>query len=810
MRIQSVISCTAIVLLTLIWPAKVSAHTIEVYSKEIPWNSEAVQTDSCKIFSINEAIASAEAGDEIIIHEGIYREKVVVNKDNITIRNFESDYVLVTGCEIVDNWDDATGMYPGVKVADVSNIPIETDFTQLFADGKAEMMARYPNNTTGDMLAPMDANSGYAPLSNVYKDAGVNTNGHATVGGTTSLPNVDLTGGIFRGMTGKMRNYVYGTVNSSSGNSVTFKAINNGVWKNDAAIKSTQHKFSWGFVMHKNLIDYPGEWFLDNNKLYYLPQANEQMGNTRIEIQIREKVLVLNNTSGITLEGLNFIAGNVDMQNTSNTIIENCTMRYLYPFWTPNSYGQGNTDNTGIYLSNSLNNRFKDLYVAHSWGNMFTLKDCVNTSFENCITEDFGWVGVFTSAIHINRSDNTNINHCTFGNAGRFQIRIDGGDALVNITDCDFYGAMQMGEDAGPIEATSTGKIGALSLKGSVIAYNKIHDVQGVPVSDGNYNKVKATAFYLEDTQNYTAHHNLVYNIKADNYTGPYDIERVGEFLYMGPRYNAMHEPVNFYNNTIWNVDGNISIWNIEIDNWQELGIAPPDTTGLMESGHFTNNIFMNGPSYKISYVRQVLSSTGGNLGYVTLNPSPSLTTTDFNQFATHCASLNYHFNPQTNVFFNLNDASSNFVNSTDGNFTLLGSSAAKAAGTKIDGITSSDNPDCGALEAGDRVLQAGASLQLPDFKDIANIGTESQSLIQDTKLKLYPNPTHQRITIQGFKKQAENTNLTVYSNNGQVVISKQVNLENGEFKLDVSALKNGCYHIKLVCYPSALSFIKI
>ena len=51
------------------------------------------------------------------------------------------------------------------------------------------------------------------------------------------------------------------------------------------------------------------------------------------------------------------------------------------------------------------------------------------------------------------------------------------------------FGAMEVGGDAGPIEATSTGKIGAIDLKGSVIAYNKVHDVVGVPVSS-SYNFV--------------------------------------------------------------------------------------------------------------------------------------------------------------------------------------------------------------------------------------------------------------------------------------------------------------------------------
>ena len=42
----------------------------------------------------------------------------------------------------------------------------------------------------------------------------------------TTIPGVDLTGGIVRGMTGKMRNYVYGDIVSNSGNTISFKAIN--------------------------------------------------------------------------------------------------------------------------------------------------------------------------------------------------------------------------------------------------------------------------------------------------------------------------------------------------------------------------------------------------------------------------------------------------------------------------------------------------------------------------------------------------------------------------------------------------------
>ncbi|MFY0607655.1 MAG: Ig-like domain-containing protein [Cyclobacteriaceae bacterium] len=702
--------------------------TIHVYSIDIPWESDQLTEEEEKIYSINEAISMVSAGDIIILHKGVYRERVVVNKNDLTIKSENGEYVLVTGNEVVSGWSEAPDMISGVVNADISSFNIETDYTQLFANGNRQIMARHPNNETGRMMEPMGDASGYASLISVSKDEGANGTGHATFQGQ-QLPNVDLTGGIFRGLTGKMRNYVYGTIVGSSGNTVDFKAISNGVWKNAAAISNTYHKWSWGYVLHKNLIDYPGEWFADGTQLYYYPYEDENILNTRIEIQVREKVMVLSNTSGVTVTGVHFAAGTIDMQNTHDATLENCSMRYLYPFWTPTGYGQGETDSRGIYLVNSSNNSFKNVYIGHSWSNMIALKGGQDNNFQNCVIEDFGWIGVFTSGIHINKSDNTNINQCTFGDAGRFQIRIDGGDAKVNILDCDFYGSMKMGEDAGPIEATSTGRIGTIDMKGSEIAYNKVHDVQGVPVSDGNYKRVKATAFYMEDTENYTAHHNLVYNMQHTDYDGPHEIERVGEFLYLGPRYNAMHKPVNYYNNTIWNVDENIGIWNIRIANWQELGIQPPDTTGLMKDGHFANNIFMQGPGFKLNYSSQVLTSKGAKVDWADSPAGSSISTDDFDEYVAHCANWGYHFNPEYNFMVEPDMAAEYFTNVDAKDFSLVNSSVAIGAGIELPGITSSSNPDVGALEGSDRVLNAGAKLDIPDFLEMTRLQITVTSL---------------------------------------------------------------------------------
>ena len=86
----------------------------------------------------------------IVIHEGIYRERVLVSKDNLTLKNFNDVYVLVTGADVVTGvWTDASGMASGVKVIDISGVNIETDYSQLFSNGRIQKLGRHPNRTIG-------------------------------------------------------------------------------------------------------------------------------------------------------------------------------------------------------------------------------------------------------------------------------------------------------------------------------------------------------------------------------------------------------------------------------------------------------------------------------------------------------------------------------------------------------------------------------------------------------------------------------------------------------------------------------------
>ncbi|OON95358.1 MAG: hypothetical protein ATN31_11175 [Candidatus Epulonipiscioides saccharophilum] len=692
---------------------------LHVYSTEIPWStgSEKIEIPRAAYTSITDAIKSAIIGDTIIVHEGIYREVLSITKPNLTIKAAEGEYVLITGCDIVTGFiEDEEN--PGVYVANVPDSYKESTlpFTQVFSNGTYQEIARFPNKTIDDMMAPLEKGGGYNKLVNIYK--GSTREGHVTLA-DTKLPNVDLTGAIFRAVLGKNSDYFVGEVTSHTDDSLTFTSNSKNLWGGTTPIDIENHKFGFGFVMDKALIDQPGEWYVEDRKLYIMPDGNIE--DLSIEMQVRPKVLLMDNRNNVKLINLNFTAGNGQIKRSDNTVIEGCTFRYLQPFFITPGYAMNDTRYTGLFLENVNNTKFKDTYLGKTWGNGIYILGGNNNSFVNCITENIGWIGLFTSNIYTS-ANNTLIEDCTFKDSGRFQIRVDK-DLKIDILHSEFTRSMKMGEDAGPIEFTSTGKIAPLNLGGSEVAYNKVYDHHGIPASAKYYNKQFVVAFYMEDVNNYTAHHNLIYNIKADNYNGPEEYKRDGALLYIGPRYNSMHKPVNFYNNTAYNYHSNFNIWNVVIANHEELrkaGLKQEEDRGIMTDGHFANNILSE---VAFGYTRMTynMSSTGALKQKVNSQEDQrsGLNTTDMEKYFEHVAQYNFMFNPEANMDFTLEEADNIYIDPINGDFHLAEGSPAKNAGIHIEGITSSVNPDLGALEGSDDVLSAGATLEIRDFKEI-------------------------------------------------------------------------------------------
>ncbi len=98
--------------------------------------------------TIQAAADNMVSGDISHIRAGIYRETVIPESDGLTFKNYEGEYVLITGLDVISDWQP----YNGGEANGNMQTPSSTKITQVFVDGKRMNWARYPNEDE-DMLS---------------------------------------------------------------------------------------------------------------------------------------------------------------------------------------------------------------------------------------------------------------------------------------------------------------------------------------------------------------------------------------------------------------------------------------------------------------------------------------------------------------------------------------------------------------------------------------------------------------------------------------------------------------------------------
>ncbi|MGA9638958.1 T9SS type A sorting domain-containing protein [Flavobacterium sp.] len=734
------------------------------------------------------------AGDVIIVHAGVYRETVVVNVNNITIKANVGEDVTITGANWYgeSSWSDPDG--DGVFELSLSTSQVETAFTQLFVNGQDKQIARFPNNispyknyisgSNREMLDPRNQQSGFAVLLNGSKPAGTNQTGNITFswfGGTPKIPSVTFTNeAIVRGFIGKLRNNIFsysgdlGEVSRAGDRLVTFKSVNTqgNIWGGTDAVVQPE---GFGYIMDYSVLDYEGEWFWrkNQNKIYYKPEEGTVIGKN-FDIQRRQFTLKVQ-ANNLKVENIDFKVGEVELTNANTTMFTNCTFTYMTPFQYRRTYG---LFEQGIKLTNADNTTFESCYIGHTWGSGIIISaGSDNTKINNCYIEDIGWMGQFTVAV-LNNGNNTQITKNTFGKASRFHIRCTE-SVFMNVTDNDFFGAMSMGEDAGSIMFTSTGKTTALDMNETVIAWNKIHDQKGIPAFEPTLSSRKYTvALYLEDVENYTVHHNLIYNID-DEYTSvrlksdgtPETLQNINLVGYFGPRDRNITKKMDIFNNSCWGYNKLISFWH-------------NDSTADINDMNLKNNLFMTGKECSVG----------------------TISDTDLNNFTLRAASTyGYDISLEKNKF--ITNATDHYIDAENGNLRLKPSSLFNTGGAVIPGITSEISPAIGAWEGSstalkERVFNAGSNLTNTSFlgKSIPNkFGLKLVDKLSE-EIIIYPSPFVNSLkvllpeVISGQKVVLKITDL-----NGRIVMNEYLySQENKEITLDTGNLNPGVYILEI------------
>ena len=740
-----------LLILFLCFITKINAKNYYV-SKNGNDNNTGTQQSPFK--TIQKAANTMSEGDICYILEGTYRENVVVKKNNTTFRNFNGQKVTVSGADVVKNW---TSYKDGIFSANFSGS--ETQFTMLFLNNKHQQMARWPNNKTGEMMNPENKNSGYEDCQ-VFTGTKGQKSRRVLFPNMSGFPRDFFKGGIFRGINGKKWINPMGTITSSNGKELRVDAITDG-WIDNSEKIFTDNGKGFGFIFHLNALDRDGEWFQKENKIYFNPPNGANPNDLFITAKKRKWAFQITGKNGVKIQGINISAASIDINQSSNCEVIDSSIQYLWPFFTRKGYGVSRTEQGGVFI-NGNNNKFTNCYIAHSWGHGLFIDEGRNTKIKNCFIEDIGWIAQFTSSIQNNGGDGTEITKTTLGSTGRFHIRTN--DGKIDIKYNDLYDCMKMGQDAGSIQCTNGSNWGVpVDMKGSEISYNRIHDSN--TLTDGH--KEFVLALYLEGCYNYTVHHNLIYNFKTD-------VVPDGTFVYLGPR-QAKIKDSYFYNNTVWNMDWGIRIWN-------------RDNKGRIENVRFWNNI-----------IDTKAKDDGKNHIYQNISFQKNI----------------------RNISGNGNTL---FVDAKNGDFRLKQGTSPIDKGKYINGITTKVNgssPDIGAIEFGENFPKVGSTINPKDFGSTTNSSLQNSSIVSgiietdsfntqsgagkenssdssnkldiDNGFSIFPNPTTDIIQIIS---KSNNCDITIFNFNGEIVKNLFLS-KNSTKEVSLSNLSKGIYFVQ-------------
>lgn len=679
--------------------------------------------------TIQFAVDQLNEGDTCFVRGGTYREQVNLKKSHTSLQAYRDEYVLISGADIVSGWEKYKGEIYRAKFTD-----IEPQFTQLFYKGNRENMARYPDQTTDDMFS-LEDNAGYKFLE-------VKANGKVSFEESLPGPENYWKGGYFRAISAKAGgSNPNGIITSSNGKDIVCKVVSSCWDEEHSAISWKLEGRGKGYIFHLNALDRPGEWYYQNDSIYFWKPGGGKPMNDEVGLERREYTLSAKGKNFITLKNINIKGSNLQLLDCDDCKVENCSFRWLKGWFSRKSYGTSFTQLGGVHIRGSRN-IVSSCYFNGSWGSLIGFEGGEDNVLKNSILENTGWMAMFTSSC-LSSSKNLKVLWNTFGSSGRFHIRTTEKTIIMHN---DFYDCMKMCQDAGCIEVTKGGRE-VVDINGTVIAYNKLHDMNTQEGWNGKGNQFVA-AFYLESAENYVVHHNLVYNIT--NHNGD------GTFSYLGPVSTTINN-FAYYNNTMWNVDRGIRVWN-------------KNNEGSVIDGVYNNNLFYKG----------------------------------MNQYFGE-PSLQDGFNLKNNQ--ECNDAS--MFNDVDNNdFTLTSSSVAIDKGLVIEGITDEVKstkqddvlekvtgaaPDCGCFEYGVTPWECGSSLKVREFMEQENTS------INDIKKSFDCDFLYNRISdFISFKYKTPFV-CNAYSFNGSKVVSKKFKKNRNTYYLNTSKLRKGVYIVNLV-----------
>ena len=294
--------------------------------------------------TLEDAAQTAEAGDTVIVHEGVYRETLTPeNSGNptapIVFKAADGEDVVISAADTVSGFElDPKGYYKA---------PISWNLgdgrNQVFYNGKSMVEARYPNGPAIEM------GENNEPLSSLWPVLGDIVSSDDNKYLFTSDTLLSQEEDYWKGATlVAMRGYGY-TLN-------TAKVSNSG----DGYIEVTdlpvyywddKNVNQWNYAYlsgHINALDTYEEWIIDGGYLYFIPPKNANTSGLEVEVKSRQLVADLSKNSFVKLEGFKTIGGSIKMNDSEMCTLSNMEMKYLNHFVKSKDQHSGFIDDANV------------------------------------------------------------------------------------------------------------------------------------------------------------------------------------------------------------------------------------------------------------------------------------------------------------------------------------------------------------------------------------------------------------------------------------------------------------------------------
>ena len=509
MSIKTIYSGALLFLLLLILPLQANTY----YVNGTAGSDSNPGTEERPFASIQKAADVMQPGDDCLIRKGTYRETVTIKHSGapglpIRFAALQGESVCISGADQVAaaDWQVYEGSIYQANVSQLGAV------SQLFVGEKRMKIARFPNNTSENMMSPVwgVAESAVArqkpALSQIIDPL------------LADAP--DLTGGDLWLLSGLKWVAFNSIVEEHSGASVSF------VFPADAESyaykpEAGSNYFITGLV---ECIDMEGEWsyHAKSKTLYFQAPGGVNPAELDVQARTRQWGFDVSNQDYIEIDDINFFAAAVNFLGSENCLLKNARVFYPVPFYAADSWATTETPQNAKYAGIKIggkNNVVQNCEVAFSWGEGIVVAGLSNT-VDNCLVHDMAWLCTDAAPIHTSGSGHSITNN-TIYNAGRSGLVHRKSQGL-EIAYNDIYDCGLLTTDLGATYCYKTD--GA----GTVIHHNWVHDVTTTGHTAG---------IYLDNnSSNFIVHHNVVWN--TDD---------------LGIQTNLDAHNHQIYNNTIWN-----------------------------------------------------------------------------------------------------------------------------------------------------------------------------------------------------------------------------------------------------------------